>query len=156
MSMMERLIKRRGRKARERVRFFVTSRGDVCKGTGDSLPAEAVAWMQEAGVANRCHHAVVAMARGKLIGFVRWDHWNEEVKPHLRSEALRGTYVVKGWRGVGIGTSLWEMALGEFDPKLPIEVTTTSKGGKALVNSFRRVHPGLKWEHDPFEDGLDI
>jgi GNAT superfamily N-acetyltransferase len=141
----DRMIIRRGGK-RFTVRFTLEKKENgsaVCK-VSSRLPLDLAHWLYDVGAEEASKYAIVArVGRGQIVGFVRWDE-----RPKTREIQLRGTYVVRGWRGQGLARQLWEEALPHFKFK-KIWVLSTSRGGGALVRALIKAHPEFIWDHDP-------
>ena len=86
------------------------------------------------------HCAFVALEGDKVVGCLRFDRISTP------SGGLRagGTWVAPSHRGSGLARKLWRRALRG---QRAVEVTTVSKGGKALIESLRKAYPKVSWIH---------
>lgn len=84
------------------------------------------------------HCAFVALEGDKVVGCLRYD------RSPTPSGGLRagGTWVAPSHRGTGLAKRLWRRALRG---QRTVEVTTVSRGGKALVASLREQYPKVSW-----------
>ena len=114
---------------------------DVCLGVeARELPLCIVNWLRSVSLYEPAEKAVVARARGSVIGFVRW------VDEEDFCTYLHGTYVRQGYRHLGLARAMWEAALPYFKGK--IDVVTSSIGGEGLVQKLMKEHPEYEWFHD--------
>lgn len=82
--------------------------------------------------------AVVAVEGDRLVGALRWDHLTKEG----RGLRAGGTWVAPEQRGSGLARTLWQRALRG---QRVVEVTTISRGGKALIASLKKRYPRVSW-----------
>jgi hypothetical protein len=121
-------------KKSEYIHFLLSS------GKSKLLPKDAVYhWNQWwGGSADEVDGAAVAYHKGKLVGFFRYN---------VKAFWAAGTWVDKSFRNKGLALKLWKAALRKESPKT-VHVCTTTRGGKALVSSVKKVFPKIRFVHD--------
>lgn len=110
-----------------------------------TLPAPGKRVLSGWGVSN-CSEAVVALSKGTgdVIAFFRYNT-GRRVGRRSPSLTASGTWVSKSYRGLGLGSKMWQKALNSHKT-LPVEVTVSSLGGLALVEGVKRRNPKRHFE----------
>lgn len=85
-------------------------------------------------------NAVVAYRAGKMVGMFRYVM-------KRRGLVARGTCVHPAFRGKGIATRLWTLALGRTKPS-SVTVWTGSFAGHSLAKSIAKTNTHIRWNID--------
>lgn len=78
--------------------------------------------------------AVVAVHRGKIVGFFRYVMYLDTFSNVLTLHAS-GTWVDSNFRKQGLGKKMWKLAMEKEQPR-KIKVDVVSRAGEALVHSI--------------------
>jgi len=115
----------------------VDSTHDICREQcPDYLPVDMKKFWNSRKL-DSADGAILALDGDKIIGFFRYffPDWIPKSRRKKCCHAI-GTYVMTDYRRMGVGKSLWEIAIKKLKPHV-IDVVLTSMGSVKLVKSLR-------------------
>ena len=129
------------------ISYILTSESLLCwsycglkdsKKTLDFLSPKSLSFFEDLDQDSDASHVALAYHAKRLVGWLRVT---------IEGETLyaQGTWVEEAYRGQGIAKALWSHALASLDPEV-VEVTTSSKGGRGLIESLKKSKPDVRFE----------